>query len=49
MLNIEETDYFGLYYQDISNNKYWLEPNKSIKKQIKSKLILIDIAVFLKH
>jgi len=36
MLNIEETDYFGLYYQDISNNKYWLEPNKSIKKQIKN-------------
>ncbi|XP_076805084.1 band 4.1-like protein 2 isoform X2 [Clavelina lepadiformis] len=36
LLNIIERDYFGLYFKDLSDQKYWLEPNKSIKKQMKN-------------
>nr|CAB3242814.1 band 4.1-like protein 3 [Phallusia mammillata] len=36
LLNIVENDYFGLYFRDLSDHKYWLEPNKSIKKQLKN-------------
>uniref|UniRef100_H2YB48 FERM domain-containing protein n=1 Tax=Ciona savignyi TaxID=51511 RepID=H2YB48_CIOSA len=36
LLNILESDYFGLYFMDQTDQKYWLEPNKSIKKQIKN-------------
>ncbi|XP_066479766.1 band 4.1-like protein 3 isoform X4 [Tiliqua scincoides] len=35
-LNLLEKDYFGLTYQDMENQKNWLDPAKEIKKQIRS-------------
>ncbi|XP_029582434.1 band 4.1-like protein 3 isoform X9 [Salmo trutta] len=35
-LNLLETDYFGITYRDVENQKNWLDPNKELKKQIRS-------------
>ncbi|XP_044280621.1 band 4.1-like protein 2 isoform X8 [Varanus komodoensis] len=35
-LNLLEKDYFGLLYQDPSDQKNWLDPTKEIKRQIRS-------------
>ncbi|XP_036822397.1 band 4.1-like protein 3b isoform X16 [Oncorhynchus mykiss] len=35
-LNLLETDYFGMTYRDVENQKNWLDPNKELKKQIRS-------------
>jgi hypothetical protein len=35
-LDLIEKDYFGLQYTDVNHVKHWLDPTKSIKKQIKS-------------
>ncbi|XP_053142850.1 band 4.1-like protein 2 isoform X1 [Hemicordylus capensis] len=35
-LNILEKDYFGLLYQDNSDQKNWLDPSKEIKRQIRN-------------
>ncbi|XP_020331746.2 band 4.1-like protein 3 [Oncorhynchus kisutch] len=35
-LNLLETDYFGMTYRDVENQKNWLDPNKDLKKQIRS-------------
>ncbi|KAM9316673.1 band 4.1-like protein 2 [Gastrophryne carolinensis] len=35
-LNLLETDYFGLIYKDIADQKNWLDPAKEIKRQIRS-------------
>jgi hypothetical protein len=34
-LDLIEKDYFGLQYTDVNHVKHWLDPTKSIKKQIK--------------
>jgi len=34
-LNLIETAYFGLRYQDNSNQTHWLDPNKRVSQQIK--------------
>ncbi|EDV23383.1 expressed hypothetical protein [Trichoplax adhaerens] len=34
-LNLEEKDYFGVYFLDAANNKNWIYPLKSIKRQLK--------------
>ncbi|KAK9889274.1 hypothetical protein WA026_004553 [Henosepilachna vigintioctopunctata] len=34
-LNLEEQDYFGLRYVDITNQRHWLDLDKSINKQVK--------------
>ncbi|XP_077459730.1 band 4.1-like protein 1 isoform X7 [Stigmatopora argus] len=34
-LNLLERDYFGLTFHDPDNAKYWLDPSKEIKKQIR--------------
>lgn len=34
-LNLEERDYFGVYFLDAANNKNWIYPLKSIKRQLK--------------
>jgi len=36
ILNLIETDYFGLYFHDFASYNWWLEPNKPVKKQIKN-------------
>uniref|UniRef100_A0AAY4BHH1 FERM domain-containing protein n=1 Tax=Denticeps clupeoides TaxID=299321 RepID=A0AAY4BHH1_9TELE len=35
-LNLLEKDYFGLTYRDVENQKYWLDPSKELKKQIRN-------------
>ncbi|KAM9459541.1 band 4.1-like protein 3 isoform 3-T6 [Salvelinus alpinus] len=35
-LNLLETDYFGMTYRDVENQKNWLDPNKELKKQIRT-------------
>ncbi|XP_045061860.1 protein 4.1-like isoform X4 [Coregonus clupeaformis] len=35
-LNLLETDYFGIMYRDVENQKNWLDPNKELKKQIRT-------------
>ncbi|XP_070555252.1 protein 4.1-like isoform X49 [Ptychodera flava] len=35
-LNIMEKDYFGITYRDAADQKYWLDPVKDMKKQIRS-------------
>ncbi|XP_077991840.1 protein 4.1-like isoform X9 [Glandiceps talaboti] len=35
-LNLVEKDYFGITYRDAADQKYWLDPVKDIKKQIRS-------------
>ncbi|NWI95371.1 E41L3 protein, partial [Pitta sordida] len=40
-LNLLEKDYFGLTYRDAENQKNWLDPAKEIKKQIRSKFVII--------
>uniref|UniRef100_A0A3P8ZLQ4 FERM domain-containing protein n=1 Tax=Esox lucius TaxID=8010 RepID=A0A3P8ZLQ4_ESOLU len=35
-LNLLETDYFGITYRDVENQKNWLDPNKELKRQIRS-------------
>ncbi|XP_062980751.1 band 4.1-like protein 2 isoform X2 [Elgaria multicarinata webbii] len=35
-LNLLEKDYFGLLFQDHSDQKNWLDPSKEIKRQIRS-------------
>nr|XP_006811148.1 PREDICTED: band 4.1-like protein 3-like isoform X3 [Saccoglossus kowalevskii] len=35
-MNLMEKDYFGLTYRDAADQKYWLDPVKDIKKQIRS-------------
>ncbi|NXG23853.1 E41L3 protein, partial [Grallaria varia] len=40
-LNLLEKDYFGLTYRDTENQKNWLDPAKEIKKQIRSKFVII--------
>lgn len=35
-LNLLEKDYFGLSYQDSSEQKCWLDPTKEIKRQIRN-------------
>ncbi|XP_041751445.2 band 4.1-like protein 3b isoform X3 [Coregonus clupeaformis] len=35
-LNLLETDYFGITYRDVENQKNWLDPNKELKKQIRT-------------
>lgn len=37
-LDLIEKDYFGLQFTDAFNICHWLDPTKSIKKQIKSEL-----------
>lgn len=34
-LDLIEKDYFGLQYTDTNNVKHWLDPTKTIKKQVK--------------
>ncbi|CAK9293813.1 unnamed protein product [Gordionus sp. m RMFG-2023] len=34
-LNLLEKDYFGLSYRDVAEIKYWLNPDKKIRKQVK--------------
>ncbi|KAK9751998.1 FERM N-terminal domain [Popillia japonica] len=34
-LDLIEKDYFGLQFTDVNHVKHWLDPTKSIKKQIK--------------
>lgn len=36
-LDLIEKDYFGLQFTDANHVKHWLDPTKSIKKQVKSK------------
>lgn len=40
-LDLIEKDYFGLQYTDANHVQHWLDPTKAIKKQVKSKLVLI--------
>ncbi|XP_038655761.1 band 4.1-like protein 2 isoform X6 [Scyliorhinus canicula] len=35
-INLLERDYFGLTFQDATDEKNWLDPSKEIKKQIRS-------------
>ncbi|XP_063741569.1 band 4.1-like protein 3 isoform X5 [Eleginops maclovinus] len=35
-LNLLERDYFGVTYRDVENQKNWLDPNKELKKQIRT-------------
>uniref|UniRef100_A0A8C6TZT6 Erythrocyte membrane protein band 4.1-like 3b n=1 Tax=Neogobius melanostomus TaxID=47308 RepID=A0A8C6TZT6_9GOBI len=35
-LNLLEKDYFGITYRDVDNQKNWLDPNKELKKQIRT-------------
>lgn len=35
-LDLIEKDYFGLQFTDSNNVKHWLDPTKSVKKQVKS-------------
>jgi len=37
-LKVEESDYFGLQYYDTEGNMCWLDPQKSINKQVKEAL-----------
>lgn len=34
-LDVIEKDYFGLQFTDANNVKHWLDPTKTIKKQVK--------------
>lgn len=38
-LDLIEKDYFGLQFTDANHVKHWLDPTKSIKKQIKSEYL----------
>ena len=40
-LDLIEKDYFGLQFTDANHVKHWLDPTKTIKKQVKSKDIKI--------
>lgn len=42
LLDIIEFDYFGLSFEDSTHQKYWLEGEKSIKKQLKSLSFFVD-------
>ncbi|NXW36926.1 E41L3 protein, partial [Phaetusa simplex] len=44
-LNLLEKDYFGLTYRDTENQKNWLDPAKEIKKQIRSKFVIVRVFV----
>ncbi|KFQ76494.1 Band 4.1-like 3, partial [Phaethon lepturus] len=44
-LNLLEKDYFGLTYRDTENQKNWLDPAKEIKKQIRSKFVIICVFI----
>ncbi|XP_077411636.1 band 4.1-like protein 3 isoform X5 [Vanacampus margaritifer] len=35
-LNLLEKDYFGITYRDVEKQKNWLDPNKDLKKQIRT-------------
>ncbi|KAF3857985.1 hypothetical protein F7725_011186 [Dissostichus mawsoni] len=35
-LNLMERDYFGVTYRDVENQKNWIDPNKELKKQIRT-------------
>lgn len=35
-LDIIEREYFGLQFTDANSVKHWLDPTKTIKKQVKS-------------
>ncbi|XP_032232116.2 band 4.1-like protein 3 isoform X2 [Nematostella vectensis] len=43
-LNLDEKEYFGLLY-DHKGEKYWLDPQKEIKKQLKGNLPHFELAV----
>ncbi|GFS06266.1 Band 4.1-like protein 3 [Elysia marginata] len=36
-LNLVEKDYFGLRYVDADNQRHWLDPLKTVFKQLKGK------------
>ncbi|KAI0214356.1 Band 4.1-like protein 5 [Lamellibrachia satsuma] len=36
-LDLIETDYFGLQFTDVTNVTHWLDPTKTIRKQVASK------------
>ncbi len=38
-LDLIEKDYFGLQFTDPYNVPHWLDPDKPVKKQVKSKYI----------
>jgi len=38
-LNLYEKDYFGLRFRDIDDKTQWLDPEKSIKKQIDGNIL----------
>ncbi|NXF38980.1 E41L3 protein, partial [Nyctibius bracteatus] len=44
-LNLLEKDYFGLTYRDTENQKNWLDPAKEIKKQIRSKFVIVCVFI----
>lgn len=37
-LDLIEKDYFGLQFMDANHVKHWMDPTKTIKKQVKSTL-----------
>ncbi len=43
-IDLAETAYFGLRFQDAANQTHWLDPAKRVKKQLKAK---DDIALYL--
>lgn len=46
-LDLIEKDYFGLQFTDSNNVKHWLDPTKSVKKQVKSRFYFY--LLFYKH
>lgn len=48
-LDLIEKDYFGLQFTDAFNICHWLDPTKSIKKQIKSKFLTSYMLIFIQN